>query len=203
MFPKWKGAAAVVVACGPSAKELSVSLNEFHGKIVVVNRAWELLPGADLLYAADSGFWMTQQKAHAFKGLKFAPEKRCKEYCPSVQLVEIPNEKGRRVERLIFEPIGRIGAGGGNSGFQAVNLTMQFGANPIYLVGVDYCGEHWHGPHVRPLRNPSGQQFSKWRKYFDDAAEDFKAHGVEVINLSDVSTLENYKKCSIHEVIKS
>jgi hypothetical protein len=46
--------------------------------------------------------------------------------------------------------------GGGNSGFQAVNLAAQFGASRIILIGFDMTdrgGKHWYGRNHWPMSN--------------------------------------------------
>jgi hypothetical protein len=70
-------------------------------------------------------------------------------------LRKVTLQKGR--DEILVEEAGAIGWGG-NSGFQALNLAVQFGAARIVLVGFDMTrlnGIHWHGPHPSRLNNPS------------------------------------------------
>jgi hypothetical protein len=162
---------------------------------VVVNLAHRLLPSADVLYAADSGFWRVYRDAQKFAGLKLAPaDQRVGLFCPSVVDVDIPKDhRGTRLCKLQRGPVGTIGCGGGNSAFQAVNLAVQFGAARILLAGIDYCGAHWHADHPAGLRNPTSNQFKIWRTELDAAAPTLREWGVDVVNLSDSSTLRAYR----------
>ena len=93
---------------------------------------------------------------------------------------------------------------GGNSGFCAVNLAVQFGCRRILLVGFDMQvagGMHWHGAHPRGMNNPSEESTARWRKALDDAAPDLVQRGVEVINTSAVSALTAFPKIGLMEAM--
>jgi hypothetical protein len=188
-FPDWSGRAAAVVASGASAAAIA-PLIPASMPILAVNRSHELVPRAAALYAADSGFWMLYASARAFPGLKYAPDKRAAAHCPDVRVVTIDRS---RAPGLVRAPVGVIGHGG-NSGYQALNLAVQFGANPIFLVGFDFVGGHWHADHPRALRNPTPRGMAQWAKALDAAADDLDAWGIRVINLSSVSILKRYRK---------
>ena len=110
-------------------------------------------------------------------------------------------------DKLELEKPGNLGAGG-NSGFQAINLAIQFGATRIMLIGVD-CGTqgdisrspHWHGRHPSPLSNPLQSNFNRWKKAIDGIAGQVKNIGVDMVNCSPVSTLTAYPKMTIDEAL--
>ncbi|MGO1079949.1 hypothetical protein [Inquilinus sp. CA228] len=107
------------------------------------------------------------------------------------------------VDRILVEEPGRIGHGG-NSGFQALNLAIQFGARRIALIGFDMRldrGLHWHGPHGRDLHNPNEAALMRWRRAFAAAAQDLAALGVTVVNCSPVSALTCFPAGSIEDVL--
>lgn len=109
----------------------------------------------------------------------------------------------RRDEVLRDEP-GVIGDGG-NSGFQAINLAVQFGASKIILVGFDMridAGIHWHGRHGRGLNNPTELNVTKWRRVLDAVAPQIASLGVRVINCSPVSALAAYPKMTFLEALQ-
>lgn len=92
---------------------------------------------------------------------------------------------------------------GGNSGFHALNLAVQFGVSKIILVGFDMSldhGVHWHGKHVG-LNNPTVRNVDRWRRCIDAAAEPIEALGITVVNTSPVSALQNYPKMSLAEAL--
>lgn len=106
-------------------------------------------------------------------------------------------------DKLLTGTLGTVGWGG-NSGFHALNLAVQFGAVKVILVGYDMrCdkGLHWHGAHVKGLNNPTPRNVERWRRVTDDAAPVLKALGVEVINTSAVSALRNFPKMGLREAL--
>lgn len=93
---------------------------------------------------------------------------------------------------------------GGNSGFQAINLAIQFGAKRLLLVGMDFrvdLGIHWHGRHPQTLNNPRPASVDSWRRALEGQAEAIKAMGVEVVNCSPVSTLTAFPKMTLREAL--
>jgi hypothetical protein len=102
----------------------------------------------------------------------------------------------RDQDRLLIGNFGVIGWGG-NSGFGALNLAVQFGARRIVLVGFDMRldqGIHWHGAHPQGLNNPQSAYVDRWRRVIDEAAPVLNALGIEVLNASPISALRNYRK---------
>lgn len=111
-------------------------------------------------------------------------------------------------DQILTDEPGVLGWGG-NGGFHALNLAVQFGARRIILVGYDLHipggrrdQVHWHGAHGRGLNNPAPSILAKWRATFDAAAPRLKALGVEVLNASPASALTAYPKVSLEEALK-
>ncbi|MDG3040445.1 hypothetical protein [Roseicyclus marinus] len=92
---------------------------------------------------------------------------------------------------------------GANSGYQAIGLAYQLGADRIILVGLDmqHTGgrSHWHGDHPKGLGNAWG--IEGWRKNFDALAADLEAEGVEVINCSIDTALTCFPQADLRDVI--
>lgn len=111
----------------------------------------------------------------------------------------------RHCENLVLNRPGVIGWGG-NGGFHALNLAVQFGARKIILVGYDMtlnAGIHWHGPHVGPnMTNPTSSNVKRWRTAVDGTAPVLLKLGVKVINASMVSTLQNFPKMTLEQALK-
>lgn len=194
-WPKWDGGVCVIVASGPSAKGADLSIARGLARVIVVNDSWRLAPWADVLYACDCKWWQAHYDELDFPGLKVTMSANC-----PFPLNVVDVAMGGRI--ITDEP--RIGSGS-NSGFQAANLAVQFGAKKLVWVGFDMrvdLGVHWHGMHGKKLNNPTEARVSRWRKYLDDAAGDFARLGVEVINTSTVSALKNYPKMSFAEAMK-
>jgi len=194
VLPAWGGRTVLVLGAGSSAREIAHRLCGQYPTIAI-NRSFEIAPTAEILYAADCSFWQHVRAARDFTGLKITCDERARPHCPSLEFVEIPYDRaGKRVTDMQPGPLGTIGSGGGNSGFQAVNIAVQAGASRILLGGIDYCGDHWHGAHPRPMQNPSPRQFEQWRAAFDAAAPVLAGWDIDVVNLSPVSTLRGFRR---------
>jgi hypothetical protein len=192
-FPDWTGQAAYVVAAGQSAADIVPNIPRGHCRVIAVNASHTLVPWADALYAADLGFWHQYESARKFAGRKYSCAEQIAAVCSSVMTVTVAKDKrGRRTNEMMRDEIGVIG-GGENGGFQAVNLAVQFNANPIYLVGLDYCGKHWHPDHSGGLRNPDPEGLVRWAKLLDAQAPVLEAWGFKVINLSWCSRLTRFE----------
>lgn len=106
-------------------------------------------------------------------------------------------------DQLIVHKFGLIGWAG-NSGFGALNLAVQFGANPIVLVGYDMRldrGVHWFGLHSGGLTNPHARNVERWRRCVDGCAPLLTGLGIRVFNASPVSWLQNYPKMDLMEAL--
>lgn len=102
--------------------------------------------------------------------------------------------------RLCMER-GVIG-GGGNSGFQALNLALQFGARRVVLVGVDLVGTHWYGRNNWHMAgNPDDGAFGRWAAAFEGAVPMLKAMGAEVLNASPRSALKCFPKVDLMDAL--
>jgi len=160
-----------------------------------------LAPWADIFYACDSEWW---EKHHAdvncYPALKIAiQEDGRKLKWPDVKPISVV----RNDDSLRFERFGEVGWGG-NSGFHAINLAVQFGAKRIVLVGYDMRldgGIHWHGRHGNGLHNPSNSNVARWRRVIDEAAPLLTRLGVEVVNTSPVSALTAYPKMTLEAAL--
>lgn len=98
--------------------------------------------------------------------------------------------------------------GGGNSGFQIINLLCQLQVAGIALLGVDMDASaptHWHGPHWSwgGPSTVSADNMIKWRARLDEAAPDIRACGVQVVNISPLSALTAFERADPVEVITS
>lgn len=172
--------------------------------MIAVNDSHRLVPWADVLYAADLKWWRARNGAPGFAGLKASGGIGVADAFPSVHQVRIPKADGYYVRAIVTEPPGHIGSGG-NSGFQAINLAILFGARRILLLGFDMSvdrGTHWHGDHVGILRNPDPVRIARWGEVLDGQAERIAGLGVEIVNCSPRSALQAYPKLSVTEALE-
>lgn len=109
-----------------------------------------------------------------------------------------------RVSHFLFDQFGEIGWGS-NSGFQAINLAIQFGAKRLILCGFDMSivkGFHWHGRHQAGLNNPRQTSVDKWRIELDSQAPFLRMMGIEVLNASPFSALQAYPRVNLLEALR-
>ena len=199
-FPDWQGQTCLIIASGPTAKKANIAAAKGRTKVLAINTSYELAPWADVLYACDGHWWNQKHGVQDFHGLKISQDpEACKAY-PDIKKVEVD----RYSNELKLHERGHIGAGG-NGGFQALNLVVQFGCTKILLVGYDMrvdLGEHWHKRHQMPLSNPHpNDNLPRWRAAIDGAARILRELDIEVVNCSPVSLLTAYPKKTIEEAL--
>jgi hypothetical protein len=195
-WPDWRGQSVVLVASGPSARDAGIDRARGRARVLCINNSYKLAPWGDALYACDEKWWQAHPEALDFQGLKFGHAEGFKH--PDVLPVGIDT-----VSNQLLATPGRVG-GGGNGGFQALNLALQCGARRIALVGYDMCldrGTHWHGRHEQGLNNPGPGNIRRWRQILDAQAPTLDAAGVQVFNCSPVSALEAYPKCTLEQAL--
>lgn len=201
MWPDWKGEACAIIASGPSAKNANIGLLKGRMRVIAIKKSVELAPFADVVYGCDGPWWRSVQGMPKFRGLKLAYEGTV---CGSewgIRKVEIKNPAS---DEMLFEKIGVIGSGG-NSGFQALNLALQFGAARVLLVGFDMRGDsgaHWYGRNNwMQANNPTDGVYGRWVRAMTAAAPKVKDRGVSVVNASPISALECFPKMSIESAL--
>lgn len=197
-FPNWSDSICVIIGAGESVVREDIDELRGQTRVIAVNRSHELAPWADALYAADRRFWDVFAGVREFAGLKVTPDLDAARHF-HLHLVGLL-DLGSPLENSLSEVPGVL-ARGGHSGHQALNLSVQFGAKRIVLMGLDFIGEHWHGRHPSPLRNSKEATMVKWSERLDALAPMLKSLGVEVINCSQISRLTNYPRMSVREVL--
>jgi hypothetical protein len=171
-----------------------VSIARGRARVFVIKSEYKFLPWADALYGIDNGWWIANRGAADFAGLKFSPSPKA---CKLFNLCQVKLKP--RAEVLTKEK-GVIGAGlrtgGGHSGFQAINLAVQFGAKRILLLGFDMVGGR-RLAHEQGVAKQMSSRVNEWRKAMDGIAPQFVQLGVEVINCTPGSALKAYQTASL------
>lgn len=148
---EWAGEPAFILGGGASLKGFDASRLRGRGRIIAVNDAGiDLAPFADVLYFADGmsrWFGWNRDRLHLFRGRYVVTR--------AVDLVTVDGVTIRRLWRektaaLSRDPTKLAGICGGSN---ALNLAFHFGCNPIYLLGFDMHGGHWHDNHKAPARD--------------------------------------------------
>lgn len=180
----------LLAASGPSQRKEDLDFARGKARVLVINNTWELAPWADVLYACDQAWWEAKQPD--FPGIRIigkGDHPRC---------LPVPVQV---VSHMIFDGP-HIGAGG-NSGFQALNLVIRWGARRVILTGYDYrgAGDHWHGRHPAGLRQATESTVARWRLCMDQAAPILAERGVEVINASRETALTCFPRVNLKDVL--
>lgn len=204
-WPDWRGQCVAIIGGGPSIRNQNLSILKGRIHVAVVNESYKLCPWAEILYSCDSGWWRLRQvEIEKFKGLKIGFE--IAGAPADIKKITIKKKEGSEdwINELLLDEPGIIGSGG-NSGFQLMNLVLQFGATGIALVGIDMNlagGVHWHGRHPDQLRNPSESVVNNWRRDMDAASPEFLKLGIDVVNCSPTSILKNYRKATLDQMLE-
>jgi len=161
--------------------------------VLAINDAYRLAPWADVLYAADQGWWKWHQGVPSFTGPKYAMQAGAAEWGVTV----LRNTGDEGLER---DPCGL--RNGRNGGYQAINLAVHLGATRIVLLGYDmqaFKGQpsHWFGEHPDGNRAP----YDTYRHYFQTIVAPLQALGVTVLNASRTSALDCFPRVSLAEAL--
>ena len=201
-WPDWRGAPAVIVGTGPGAAIEPLEAARGRAKVFAIKSTWRLAPWADALYGCDRSWWVANLGVPEFKGLKFSPS-------PAVCSVykDVTKVRLKARAQILTGEIGTIGcglrSGGGHSGFQAINLAIQFGARRVLLVGFDMTlenGAHWSNDY-RGVAQPDAARVESWRVALDACAGQFRDLGIDVVNCTMASALKAYPKMRLNEAL--
>lgn len=202
---RWTNEPTIVVGSGPSlttevvhAVRMARWLSGWN--VVVVNDAYKLLLCADVLYAADGSWWRSQEGAPSFEGERWSCHSQTSAFIDDKR--ELAQKYGLNLVQAIegkdFSKSDRGICYGeqAHSGFQAVNLALLFGANPIVLCGFDYRGSHFFGEH-KDLRNTSASEYAHLAKAFDTVTIDGR-----ILNATPDSKLTRFVHTDLNEIIR-
>jgi hypothetical protein len=158
-----------------------------------------LCPWADVVYGCDGPWWQKSNGLPEFKGTKLAHDTGVCIAYRDVHKIEV-----RDHDLMLFDEPGVIGSGG-NSGFQAINLAAQFGANRIMLIGFDMHGArgvHWYGSNCwRNAGNPLDHHYVHWRSALSKQSKVLRCMGIDVVNASQESALTCFRYASIEQTL--
>ena len=200
-WPRWSGETAIVVGSGPSASFDSLEPLRDKVRVIAIKTSWLLVPWADVLYGSDRGWWIANRGAVEFSGFKASASPSA---CRAYKLRQTTPKLGAKI---LTGETGVVGSGlkngDGHSGFQAINLAVQFGANRVVLFGFDMTlanGARWHSD-TRGVGKLNSVRVEQWRECLDACASQFEQLGVEVLNASVHSALTAYRKVAFNELV--
>lgn len=221
VLPLWAGDTCVLIGGGPSLTLEQVGMVEdAHraGRVrcIAVNDAYLVAPWADVVFAADSHWyvWQEEGREKPFLGLTaFDVRERWQDFAGQRCTIENSgaNVTDARVHMLRNKthPEHSMGLSldpralvtGRNSGFQSLNLAVLAGARRVILLGFDGragAASHWHGGHPRPT--PSAV-YAYYRQAMSAAAQALLEAGVEVLNASPGSAIDSFPRVRLEDVL--
>lgn len=193
---EWAGEPAFILGGGASLKGFDASRLIGRGRIIAVNDAGlDLAPFADVLYFADGmsrWFGWNLDRLPLFRGRYVVTR--------AVDLVTVEGVTIRRLWRDKDSALSRdpTKLAGLCSGSNALNLAFLFGCNPVYLLGFDMGGGHWHDNHKEPARDRYQADFIP---ALERMGRDLAAEGVDVINCNPASALKCFPFADLETVL--
>lgn len=192
----------VVAATGPSLTPDVVEHCRGHD-VIAVNDAFKLMPWAVALYACDSAWWKFHRGCPEFKGEKWSSHgpHRSNDKSEVASRYGLRLVSGHHADSFSTDPA-RISFGS-NSGFQAINLAILFGAKRIVLVGFDMSIKkgmsHFFGDHPHPLKNVVGN-YQRFIQFFDKAAKTLPSD-IRIVNATSDSALKCFPMVGLTEAL--
>lgn len=214
--PTWKGRDCIVAAPGPSltgdvVRRVRLARMAYSWKVLAVQDAYKVLPHADVMYGCCPTWWRVHKTCPGFEGEKWSTHDK-----------EVTNNK-INTDKALGHPIADFGmrlvAGehgdefstdpgliryGSNSGFQAINLAILFGARKIVLVGYDMrCvsgKSHFFGDHPKGLHQNKDEDYRRFVGRFDKASKALP-EGVHIINATPDSALKCFPIMTLSDAL--
>lgn len=193
---RFSGQTTLVFATGPSLPGLWAGRRSDLPKIAV-NDSWQIVRGADILYASDMKWYVYHKGVPGFRG----GLKVCYGATPFDDVVCV---QGSRKGARGYDPELGYVCHGSNSGHAAVHLAAQLGANPIVLVGFDMRlvngKQHYFGKHPVQIRNASN--YIAWCHNYRRLGQELAPHGIEILNATPGSALTCFRQVRLEDVLE-
>lgn len=184
-----------IVGGGPSLTNFNWKL--LDGKFVIaINRAYEVLPNADILYFTDPDFWQRHRAAMLkHKGVIYRGRIGKKPDIKEVNELQLHRHPAGWSD--VFGELYH----GQNSTYACIQLAAQLGFTKIFLLGIDMKHHnkydrtkknclgvtHWHDGHRR-IDPPTA--YNIMLKHYDILAKEAKKRNIEIINVNSPDTTE-------------
>ena len=194
----WPGATVVCIATGPSLTAEDVEYVRGKARAIAVNNAYTLAPWADVLYGCDAQWWHWHQGVTTFAGAKWSLDHSAwhtyRARYADVALLQKTGANG-----LEHSPTGL--RSGRNSGYQAINLAVHYGAARIVLLGYDMQPSggrsHFFGEHPNGSKSP----YHHFRAAFETLVKPLEKKGIDVVNCTRRSALTAFRQAPLRDVL--
>lgn len=202
LTPDWARQAAFIVCGGPSVREQNLELLRGR-RVIVINRSFETIPWADILFFADANPWKWYRDGiMGFRGRVVTVFERK----PSNKYPDrFEQYRKTRPPALSRDPacitMQRTSVTG------SIHAALHLGARPIVTLGLDLKAAigkagskitHHHAPHPKPFVPGC---WEKHRKELHSILPSLKAWGAEVWNASPGSACDAFPIMSLEDAI--
>lgn len=192
----WCGMTVVCMASGPSMTQADADYCRGKANVITVNSTWRLAPWADVHYSSDDDWWWHELPAMRDRCTGEFWTGHRQGVAPDVKVCPY-DKRARGLSRVK----GSI-AWGGNSGYCAIGLAVQFGAKRIMLLGYDQQDDgrgHWHGDHPDAIRKDFN--WPMWHQRFAEMAKDAVRMGIDIVNCSRETALTCFPRARLEDVL--
>lgn len=160
-----------------------------------------------MVYGCDRAWWDHRRGLPEYKGIKACWRGNDMPGRPEFLRIDIKRAgKHEFTYDLVLDEGPLTVGGGGNSGFQAMNLAINWGATRIILVGFDMADTnnlHWYGRNNWPMaNNPNYKTMQRWREGFAQNVGVLQRLGIEVINTNKYSALKSFSFQTLEEIFE-
>jgi hypothetical protein len=200
-----------LVSGGPSASQ--VDLRKIHGTVIGVNNAALHMPRIDHAITMDrrwaEAHWHTLKDRNEL-GSNIQAWFRRNNVCNIHERPEwLTIYKCNHKTPVMSDEIGTLN--GTNSGGVALNLAYHLRPKVLFLFGFDYRKgpkSQWHWFEAKADTGVVGAhsihegRYANWAREFDQVGPQFKASGIDVVNVSETSLVTAFRKISPKEFMK-
>lgn len=205
-IPKtWIDYPVVCVASGASLNKYDIEYLRLARladkcRVIVVNDCYLLCPWADHLHFCDLKWYEWHKDKPEFKSFQ-GIKSTLSEEMPDNEVIKL--QKG---ERFGFSTNPNVVNHGGNSGYQAVNIAILYGAKDIYMLGYDCKPQthngslkmHWFGDHK--IKTPISV-CNIWLQAWESITRDIEVNNINLVNITRDTAIKNIKKRKLKDIL--
>lgn len=193
----WPGERCFILCGGESVKAQRALIPQLRGRIIAVKQGIVLRPDADV-------FFVSAERSPD-QVLRMMPYVRAEHHVVRGRHIEDLPASFKRVLRdkdhtkLCTDPT-RVS--GYDTGTSAINLAYHLGATEIVVLGYDMIGGHWfNGELKHPKPFPPEDEFLGHMAPLPGLAEDCRAKGIRVVNVSPISRVECFERGRLEDFL--
>ena len=199
-----------IVGGGPSL--IGFDWSNLDGKFcIAINRAYEVLPNAQIVYFTDDDYYQRHRK----EMLKHTGKKYRGRLAKKV-VIKDPEVLELQLQQRPFGWSDQFGElhHGSNSSYACIQVAGQLGFKKIYLLGVDMKHQgkydrkkknnegvtHWHNGH---RRTDPASAYKMMIGHYKKLAPEAKKRGIEIININNNTNLDAFPIKTVEEIFNS